>query len=60
MGLDGRAVEEILGYPDDLKSPLLDALFSKGAKISEENIVFSQALGKYFDGREDAGTVQRL
>ena len=60
VGLDGRTAEEIFGYPDDLKFHSSMTLFAKAAEISEEDLVFSQALDKYFGGREDAGTVQRL
>jgi uncharacterized protein (DUF1810 family) len=60
VGLKGRTAEEIFGYPDDLKFHSSMTLFAKAAEISEEDLVFSQALDKYFDGREDAGTVQRL
>jgi uncharacterized protein (DUF1810 family) len=60
VGLEGRTVEQIFGYPDDLKFHSSMTLFSKAAEISEEDLVFSQALDKYFDGKEDAGTVQRI
>ena len=60
VGLEGRTAEEIFGYPDDLKFHSSMTLFAKAAEISEEDLVFSQALDKYFGGREDAGTVQRL
>jgi len=60
LGVEGRTAEEIFGYPDDLKFHSSMTLFAKGAEISEEDLVFSQALDKYFGGREDAGTVQRL
>ena len=60
VGLSGRTAEEIFGYPDDLKFHSSMTLFAKAAEISEEDLVFSQALDKYFDGREDALTVQRL
>ena len=60
VGLEGRTAEEIFGYPDDLKFRSSMTLFAKAAEISEEDLVFSQALDKYFGGREDAGTVQRL
>jgi uncharacterized protein (DUF1810 family) len=60
VGLEGRGAEEIFGYPDDLKFHSSMTLFARAAEISEEDLVFSQALDKYFGGREDAGTVQRL
>ena len=60
LGLEGRTAEEIFGYPDDLKFRSSMTLFAKAAEISEEELVFSQALDKYFGGREDAATVERL
>ncbi len=35
-------------------------LFAKSAEISEEDLVFSRALDKYFEGKEDAATIQRI
>jgi uncharacterized protein (DUF1810 family) len=58
--LEGREIDQIFGYPDDLKFHSSMTLFSKAAEISEEDLVFSQALDKYFEGKEDPGTVQRL
>jgi uncharacterized protein (DUF1810 family) len=60
VGLEGRTAEEIFGYPDDLKFRSSMTLFGKAAEISEEDLVFSRALDKYFGGKEDAGTVERL
>jgi uncharacterized protein (DUF1810 family) len=60
VGVEGRTAEEIFGYPDDLKFRSSMTLFAKAAEISEEDLVFSQALDKYFGGREDAATVERL
>jgi uncharacterized protein (DUF1810 family) len=60
LGVEGRTAEEIFGYPDDLKFHSSMTLFAKASEISEEDLVFSQTLDKYFGGREDAGTVQRL
>ena len=60
LGLEGRTAEEIFGYPDDLKFRSSMTLFAKAAEISEEDLVFSQALDKYFGGREDPATVERL
>ena len=57
--IEGRAVDEIFGAPDDLKfwsSMTLFARAADGARNSE----FTEALAKYFGGAEDAGTVERL
>jgi len=60
VAVEGRTAEEIFGYPDDLKFRSSMTLFAKAAEISEEDLVFSQALDKYFGGKDDAGTVERL
>lgn len=60
LGLEGKTVEEIFGYPDNLKFHSCMTLFAKAATMSEEDLVFSQVLDKYFAGKEDAATVQRL
>lgn len=58
--LEGRTAEEIFGYPDYLKFHSSMTLFAQAATISEEDLIFSQALDKYFSGREDAATMERL
>jgi len=60
VGLEGKTVEQIFGYPDDLKFHSSMTLFAQAATISEEDLVFSQALDKYFAGKEDPATMQRL
>ena len=60
VGVEGKTAEEIFGYPDNLKFHSSMTLFAQAAEISEEDLVFSRALDKYFDGREDAGTMERL
>jgi uncharacterized protein (DUF1810 family) len=57
VGVQGRTVEEIFGYPDDLKFHSSMTLFAKAA---EEEGVFQEALGKYFGGAMDGGTLERL
>ena len=57
VGVEGRSVEEIFGYPDDLKFHSSMTLF---AKAGEEAGVFGEALGKYFGGRMDRGTLERI
>lgn len=52
-----RSIEEIFGYPDDLKFHSCITLFSQA---SEENAVFTTALGRYFSGRLDRATLDRL
>jgi uncharacterized protein (DUF1810 family) len=52
-----RAVEEIFGYPDDLKFHSSVTLF---AHAPEDNQVFMEALQKYFKGDFDQMTVDKL
>lgn len=55
--IEGRTIYEILGPPDDLKFRSSMTLFSKA---TNDNQVFAAALTKYFDGKPDAQTLQRL
>jgi len=55
--VEGRSVEEIFGYPDDLKFRSCMTLF---AHATADNQVFCDALRKYFGGREDPATLERL
>jgi uncharacterized protein (DUF1810 family) len=59
-GLKNRTVKQIFGYPDDMKFHSSMTLFAQAATISQEDLIFSQALDKYFSGREDAATMERL
>ena len=52
----GRSIEDIFGYPDDLKFHSCITLF---AKASAAEKVFTIALDKYFNG-EDPQTVEQL
>ncbi len=60
VALQERTADEIFGYPDNLKFHSSMTLFAQAAAISEEDLIFSQALDKYFSGREDPATMQRL
>jgi uncharacterized protein (DUF1810 family) len=56
-----RSVSEIFGYPDELKFHSSVTLFSEASKgFSLENNVFSQAIAKYFEGKLDSATLDRL
>jgi uncharacterized protein (DUF1810 family) len=59
-GVKGRTVEEIFGYPDDLKFHSSITLFARAAEHSEGNGVFGEALEKYFGGEMDRGTLERV
>jgi uncharacterized protein (DUF1810 family) len=55
--VEGRSVDEIFGYPDDLKFRSSMALFAQAAPGDS---VFAEAVRKYFGGRFDPLTLQRL
>jgi uncharacterized protein (DUF1810 family) len=57
LGVEGRSVEEIFGYPDDLKFHSCMTLF---ARVEEGRGVFGEALERYFGGVEDRGTRERI
>lgn len=55
--VEGRSIEQIFGYPDDLKLRSSMTLF---AHATPDNRVFIDALRKYFGGEFDAATLERL
>ena len=55
--IDGRAIEDIFGYPDDMKFHSSITLF---AQAPPEDQVFKDALQKYFKGESDQLTIDRL
>jgi len=55
--VEGRPIEEIFGYPDDLKLRSSMTLFAHAAP---DNRVFTDALQKYFSGEFDPATLARL
>jgi uncharacterized protein (DUF1810 family) len=57
VGVQGRTVEEIFGFPDDLKFHSSVTLF---AKADAEGGVFVEALERYFGGEMDRGTLERI
>jgi uncharacterized protein (DUF1810 family) len=63
--LEGRTVEEIFGYPDDLKFHSSMTLFSEAAAPFAEvegpsESVFHKALKKYFSGKTDRRTLELI
>jgi uncharacterized protein (DUF1810 family) len=56
--MDGKSVEEIFGYPDNLKFHSSMTLFAEVEGPSER--VFHKALTKYFGGQADKATLERL
>jgi uncharacterized protein (DUF1810 family) len=53
----GRSIDQIFGFPDDLKFHSSMTLF---ASVASENKIFKDALQKYFAGVLDRLTVERL
>src|SRR5271166_256608 len=53
--VEGRPIEQIFGYPDDLKFRSSMTLF---AHATAENQVFVDALQKYFKGEFDPATLR--
>ncbi len=53
----GRSIEEILGYPDDLKFRSSMTLFASVAADSKD---FTDALDKFYGGKADPATLERL
>jgi uncharacterized protein (DUF1810 family) len=57
VAVEGRSIGEIFGSPDDLKFHSSMTLFARAAT---DNLVFKDALRKYFGGVEDRATVERI
>ncbi len=55
--VEKRPIEQILGYPDDLKFRSSMTLF---ARAVPENALFNEALNKYFSGEHDRRTIELL
>jgi uncharacterized protein (DUF1810 family) len=55
--VEGRLVNQIFGYPDDLKFRSSMSLF---ALVAPEHQIFKEALQKYFGGELDRLTVELL
>ena len=52
----GNSEEAIFGYPDDLKFRSCMTLFTN----TSDNQIFVGALSKYFKGKPDPATIERL
>jgi uncharacterized protein (DUF1810 family) len=55
--VEGRTIEQIFGYPDNLKFRSSMTLFSS---IGTKDELFAIALKKYFGGQADRSTLERL
>jgi uncharacterized protein (DUF1810 family) len=57
MLVEGRSIQQIFGYPDDLKFRSSMTLFARAASDTQ---IFRDALQKYFGGEVDQATIERL
>lgn len=57
LKIEGRSIEQIFGTPDDLKFRSCMTLF---AHTCAENQIFTDALLRYFSGKPDQMTIERL
>jgi uncharacterized protein (DUF1810 family) len=57
LGVEGRSVSEIFGYPDDMKLKSSMTLF---AAVPDADSVFVRILEKYFNGQRDERTLRIL
>jgi uncharacterized protein (DUF1810 family) len=55
LAVEGRSISDIFGYPDDMKLMSSMTLFSHAAGPGS---VFVRVLDKYFQGEQDARTLQ--
>jgi uncharacterized protein (DUF1810 family) len=55
--IEGRSIDQIFGYPDNLKFRSSMTLF---ARATVDNQLFEIALRKYFGGKPDPLTLERL
>ena len=56
-GIDGRSADDIFGWPDNLKVRSSMTLF---ARATDENGEFRSVLDKFYNGEDDAATVELL
>ena len=57
VGIKGRSAHEIFGSPDDVKLHSSLTLFARAAR---DEPLFAEALARYFEGRPDQATLDRL
>lgn len=56
-GIIGHSIEDIFGYPDDLKFHSSMTLFGR---VATNEKVFAATLTKYFNGQMDRRTLEQL
>jgi uncharacterized protein (DUF1810 family) len=57
LAIEGRAVSEVFGYPDNLK---LNSYMTLFAYVAGADSLFEQVLAKYFNGERGIKTIQLL
>ena len=57
VAIDGRSVDQIFGWPDNLKVRSSMTLF---ARATDDNAEFRAVLDKFYNGDDDPATVERL
>ena len=57
LGIEGLSARAIFGSPDDMKLHSSMTLFARAAP---EEALFGQVLDRYFDGKPDLATLERL
>ena len=55
INLEDRAIDEIMGFPDDLKLQSSMTLFEL---VDNQNSIFSEIINIYFDGERDTNTIE--
>jgi uncharacterized protein (DUF1810 family) len=62
LDVQGKTVEELFGYPDNLKFHSSMTLFARAAAVMGEQVgeLFHGALTKYFKGTADPATLERI
>ena len=58
--IDGRSVDDIFGWPDNLKVRSSMTLFAHATEDSEVQAGFRAVLDKFYGGEEDPATVELL
>ena len=53
--IEDRAIDEIMGFPDDLKLQSSMTLFEL---VGNHNSIFSEVINIYFDGERDNNTIE--
>ena len=62
LEVQGKTVEEIFGYPDNLKFHSSMTLFARAAAVTGQagGDLFHKTLTKYFEGAADPATLERI